>query len=256
MLRKPGMVVPLILLTACGGTAGTASTAANSPGSPAASPASPTTPAASPAATGPNVQGCFTEADGRVFTYPDADGDPYTGVIIGDGPVGVVVSYERGGDVCTWRPLAERLKAAGYRALLYDRSALAPVDDLIVQMAGRLRKAGVKRLFLVGGSVGGHMSIVAATRLKRPVAGVVNLSGVAIADEAAPLGVPLLQITAEDDGSAPPAALEEAARAAVKSPDRPVVVVRGEHAHASSLFGTAQGPKVLDTIMAFLAKHD
>jgi dienelactone hydrolase len=123
-------------------------------------------------------------------------------------------------------------------------------------MAGRLTKKGVKRLFLVGGSIGGHMSIVAATRLKKPAAAVVSLSGFAATDEVAPLDVPLLQITAENDPSLTPSTVEEIARAAVNSPDRPVVIVRGEGAHASKLFETAQSQMVLDTIMAFLAKYD
>ncbi|GAA0980411.1 hypothetical protein GCM10009555_046860 [Acrocarpospora macrocephala] len=245
MPRKLGLIAVLFALTACGGTV--SKDTAASPSAPSASPT------ASPSPTGPNVGGCFTEADGGIFSY----GDGYTGVIMGTGPVGAVVSYERGGDVCAWRPLADRLKAAGYRVLLYDRSGAAAFgEDLIVEMAGRLRKEGVKRLFLVGGSIGGHMSIVAATRLKKPAAAVVSLSGFALAEEVAPLDVPLLQITAENDRSPTPSIVEEVARAAVDSPDRPVVIVRGEGAHASRLFETAQSQMVLDTIMAFLAKHD
>ncbi|MBO3748056.1 hypothetical protein J5X84_18445 [Streptosporangiaceae bacterium NEAU-GS5] len=269
MPRTLGLIAVLLTLTACGGTVTQHSAAASpsatstsptpappspaaaSPSPPTTSP-SPTATLASPRPTGPNVGGCFTEADGDIFRY----GDGYTGVITGTGRVGVVVSYERGGDVCAWRPLADRLNAAGYRVLLYDRSGAASVDDLIVEMAGRLRKKGVKRLFLVGGSIGGHMSIVAATRLKKPAAAIVSLSGLAVTDEVAPLEVPLLQITAENDRSPTPSSVEAIARAAVKSPDRPVIIVRGEDAHASRLFETAQGPMVLNAIMTFLAKYD
>ncbi|GII32638.1 alpha/beta fold hydrolase [Planotetraspora mira] len=251
MPGKRALIALLLLLTGCGGTVG-GTVGASSPPSLPGTPTATATPSAS--LTGPNLQGCYGPADGRLFTY-DGGGVTFGGLIMGDGPVGVVVSYERGGDACTWRPLAERLTSAGYRVLLYERGLSGPVNPLIVKMTERLRKDGAERVFLVGGSIGGSESIVAATKLKEPPVGVVNLAGTVIPEETAPLTAPLLQITAENDSGATPITLQAAGDAAVKSPDRSLIVAKGEFAHASALFGTAQGPMVLDAIMAFLAKH-
>ncbi|MFC0860749.1 alpha/beta hydrolase [Sphaerimonospora cavernae] len=201
------------------------------------------------------MSGCFTEADGQVFRYRNAVGDESAGVIMGDGPAGAVITYELNGTVCSWRPLADRLKAAGYRVLLYERSSGTARADLILKMVKRLRKAGVTRVFLIGGSMGGTKSITAATQLKAPAVAVVNLAGSPSYDDLAHLDVPLLQITAERDNVISPTQMEEVAEAAVNSPDHPVVIVKGEGAHASHLFETDQAAMVLDTIVTFLDKH-
>ncbi|GII58767.1 hypothetical protein Pth03_71560 [Planotetraspora thailandica] len=251
MPGQRAMIAALLLLTACGGTV--SGTTARSPGTPAAAVTASPSPSPSPSLTGPNAGGCYTEADGRIFSYED--GGDHVGVIMGEGAAGVVVSYERGGSVCTWRPLADRLKAGGYRVLLYERSPAADIERLVVRMSDRLKKDGATRVFLIGGSVGGSRSIDAAARMDKPPAGVVNLAGFATADAVQPLRSPLLMITAENDPGPSPAGYQEADRAAVNSPDHSVIIAKGENAHASMLFETAQGPMVLDAIMAFLARH-
>ncbi|MFD2348376.1 hypothetical protein ACFSTC_01710 [Nonomuraea ferruginea] len=94
-------------------------------------------------AKGPNVSGCYTRDDGEIFTY----GDGLPGVITGDGEIGVVISYENNGNVCTWRPLSDRLVAAGYRVLLYARKFDASPEDTALAMARRLAKKGAERVF-------------------------------------------------------------------------------------------------------------
>jgi pimeloyl-ACP methyl ester carboxylesterase len=167
----------------------------------------------------------------------------------------VVISYERGGNPCTWRPLADRMVASGYRVLLYARELVALPSDNIVDMAERLDKErGVKRVFLVGGSMGGLMSVSAALALGDRVVGVVNLAGPPDPAETARLRVPLLQITAANDGRVPER-MKAAHETATGVPDRQFVVVEGESAHASWLFDTPHGPQVLDTITTFMDRH-
>ncbi|MGW6501131.1 alpha/beta hydrolase [Nonomuraea angiospora] len=242
------------VLTACGGAGSTGATASGPSTAPAATTPAPvpetTTPA--PIPTGPNVSGCFTEADGKIFKH---DGD-LPGVIAGDGPVGVVVTYERRGNVCTWRPLSDRLVAAGYRVLLYARTSAILPEDGAVAMAKRLAKEpGVKRIFLVGGSIGATTAVPAAVRFGPKAAGVVAVSGEISAENAARLTVPLLQVGSEHDGYGGADDLAKAHAAATKAPDNQTMVIPGESLHASALFASAHGKDVLDRIVAFMDRH-
>lgn len=244
-------------LTGCGGTVGTGTTAvrttaAESPASTTETTPATSAPTQSAPPTGPNVSGCFTEQDGKIFTH--VRGLP--GVIAGDGPVGVVITYERRGTVCSWRPLSDRLVAAGYRVLLYARDAGLLPEDGAVAMGKRLAKEkGVERLFLVGGSIGATASVPAAERLGAEVAGVVALSGEIDKGDAAALTVPLLQIGSEHDSYGGAGSMREAEAAATKAPDNQVLVIPGESLHASALFGSPHAAKVLDTVVAFMDRH-
>ncbi|MET7337006.1 hypothetical protein [Nonomuraea sp. NPDC005650] len=233
------------VLTACGGAA---STGAAAPGPSTASAAT----TSAPVPTGPNVSGCFTEADGKIFEH---DGG-LPGVITGDGPVGVVVTYERRGNVCTWRPLSDRLVAAGYRVLLYARGSATLPEDAAVAMGRRLAKEpGVKRIFLVGGSIGATTAVPAALKLGSKVAGVVAVSGEISKENAARLTVPLLQIGSANDGYGGAGDLAAAHDAATKAPDNQTMVIPGESLHASALFTSPHGKDVLDRIVAFMDRH-
>ncbi|GII81023.1 hypothetical protein Sru01_60050 [Sphaerisporangium rufum] len=262
-----GLAALVLALTACGGEPGTVradgTTPSTAPSPATTAPAAPSpaattpAPAASPARTpsrppkGPNLSGCYTRADGKIFSY----GDDLPGVVMGKGRVGVVISYERGGTPCTWRPLADRLVAAGYRVLLYATDVAALPSDTIVAMTRRLTKDGkVGKVFLVGGSVGGIFSVTAALELGDRVAGVVDLAGPPDAEETAKLKVPLLQVVAEGDGRVPET-MRAAHEAATGSADRRLVVVPDEAAHASALFETPHGTEVLDTVLDFMAGH-
>ncbi|MEU6798323.1 alpha/beta fold hydrolase [Nonomuraea wenchangensis] len=257
-MRKLLSAVGLVItLAACGSGGGGGTGAAPAPATPTtpATPATPATSAApsSPPPTGPNVSGCFTEADGKIFEY---DGG-LPGVITGTGSTGVVITYERRGNVCSWRPLSDRLVAAGYRVLLYARSAAAAPEETTVAMAKRLAKEkGVGRVFLVGGSIGATTAVTAALRLgPEKVAGVVALSGEIAAEEAAELTVPLLQIGSEHDDYGGRASLDAARAAATKAPDTQALVIPGESLHASQLFASPYADQVLSTVETFMNRH-
>lgn len=252
-MRKIVSLVGLsLLLTACGGAA--KQSAAVQSAAPTSAAPSPVTPTPIPVATGPNVSGCFTEADGKIFSW----GDDLPGVITkGKGPVGVVVSYERGGNVCTWKPLSDRLVAAGYRVLLYARSSVDSPEDATLAMAKRLAKEkGIERLFIVGGSIGATTAVPAAEKFgQAKVAGVVALSGEIDAADAGALTVPLLQIGSENDSYGGAQSLQAAHDAAKKSPDNQLEIIKGGSLHASDIFQGQEGPKTLDTIVAFMKRH-
>ncbi|WP_206059534.1 alpha/beta hydrolase, partial [Nonomuraea zeae] len=215
-------------------------------------PAGPSRSGAPATVTGPNVSGCYDQRAGKIFKH--SGGLP--GVIGGTGATGVVITYERRGNVCTWRPLFDRLTGAGYRVLVYARSSAGFPEDTAVAMAKRLaREPGVERLFLVGGSIGATTAVPAATRLGAKVAGVVALSGEIDAKDAAALTAPLLQIGSEHDDYGGAGDLEAARAAAVRAPDNEVLVIPGESRHASALFGTPHAARILDRIEAFMDRH-
>lgn len=245
MRQLLGVAGLVVLLSACGGAVSTP------PPSPTPKAAAASTPTASAVPTGPNVNGCFTEKDGKIFSYGE---EKLPAIIAGDGEVGVLITYERGGNVCTWRPLSDRLVAAGYRVLLYSRSSANAPAEVIVDMAGKLAKEeGVERLYLVGGSIGGTISVSAARGLKG-VAGVVSMSGSPDPADTAKLTIPLLQIGSQEDYSGGAEAIKRAHDAATKVPDNQMKLFPGA-THGSNLFTTEHGAQALDTILAFMDKH-
>ncbi|WP_373291437.1 alpha/beta hydrolase, partial [Nonomuraea cavernae] len=240
--------------TACGGAVNTTTgTTADGPApSPTRTPSPTPTPTPSPVITGPNVSGCFSEDDGEIFTH----GDDLPGVITGKGEVGVVITYERLGNVCNWRPLSDRLVQAGYRVLLYARDSSVTPEDMAVRMGKRLAgKKGVERLFFVGGSIGGTASAPAAARTGDKAAGIVALSGAIDPEDAADITVPLLQIGTEHDGYGGAEDLQAAHDAATKAPANEMHVIKGERFHATDLFRSSYGPEVLDRIVTFMDRH-
>lgn len=202
-----------------------------------------------------DISGCITADDAELFVH---EGESTTAVValMGEGPAGVVVSYEQAASVCSWLPLAERLVDEGYQVLLYDRRTGVPAD-YAADLTALLRERGSEQIFLVGGSLGGTASIAAAAVIDPPVAGVVNLSGgrsdsVAAAAE---LTMPLVQIVAEDDsGGAFLAAARLIDEAAIQTPERELTVLPGR-AHASGFFDTEQSEQVIDQIVGFLDAH-
>ncbi|ACZ91585.1 alpha/beta hydrolase [Streptosporangium roseum] len=251
-----GLGALALLLAACGGTAGSQAGGPTTPSPvPAGTSGTAPTPVATPTPTptGANIDGCVTEKTGKIFDYKRG-GTTTKGVIMGKGPVGVVVSYEHQGSVCGWLPLADRLVAAGHRVLLFDRNNTAAPEEDTVAMAQRLRKAGATKVVLVGGSMGGRLSLLAAGKLDFPVAALISVSGTIQPGEVDDLRAPFLQVTGDADPDAPVDMLQIVYNEAVKSADRQMLVLPGQ-AHASELFTGDQGEKALRAVTSFVEKH-
>jgi len=114
-----------------------------------------------------------------------ADGTPIYGVEVGTGKTGVVLGHQFLSDHCEWMDFARELAKKGYRALAIDfrgnglsRGGNGPRLDLDVAAAvARLRADGATRIKLVGASMGGTAVLVAASRIRPAVDGVLSLSG-------------------------------------------------------------------------------
>jgi len=200
-----------------------------------------------------DLDGCVTADDGLLLVHEG--GSTVADVaIMGDGAIGVVISYETSRNVCSWLPLVGPLVEAGYRVLLYDTVSGTAIDH-VVDSAALLREQGVTDVVLVGGSLGGAASIVAAAEIEPPVAAVVSLSGGGIdTTGAAPeITMPLLQVVAEEDS--PFAALaNQNDAAATLSPAHELVVLTGR-THASTFFDSPDAERVLSTVLDFIQEH-
>lgn len=172
-LRLVPLVAVVLTLAGC-----------SSPAPPAASPR-PTTPASS-SPTGDPLEGSV-----RV-RFRAADGVRLTGRLFGTGPAAVVLSHQTDDDQSAWFDFAAELRSRGYRALTFNfrgTCSSTPVEACSTDavdpnlswsdVAGAvqfLRDDGAEAVFLIGASLGGEASIIAASKLGADVQGVVSLS--------------------------------------------------------------------------------
>lgn len=128
---------------------------------------------------------CLQKGERAVHMHA-VDGAPIYGVEVGRGATGVVLGHQFLSDHCEWMDTARELAALGdFRALAIDfrgsgfsRGGNGPRRDLdVAAAAAQLRKDGATRVVLVGSSMGGTAVLVAASRIRPSVAGVVSLSG-------------------------------------------------------------------------------
>ena len=141
------------------------------------------------AATPPSLESTCGDTSGVVaspFTVRTADGVDLYSIEVGNGPIAVVLVHESPASLCGWLPYIPSLTAAGFRVLAFDLRGFsdstlpadAPArayDRDLAAMVARARADGAKRVFLMGASYGGAVSLTYAPRL--PVDGVISLSG-------------------------------------------------------------------------------
>jgi dienelactone hydrolase len=177
-----GLAILALVATACSGTPSSGSNG-NEPAQATTTTAVALQPLEQPASR------CGTATtQATLVRFQAADGTSLNGVLVGRGPVGVVLVHQYPSDLCGFWPFADYLAKRGLRAFAIDlrcfgRSACPEgeakgqvVDDLDAA-AAELRRRGVTRVALVGASMGGAAVLIAGTRVKPPVAAVVSLSG-------------------------------------------------------------------------------
>jgi pimeloyl-ACP methyl ester carboxylesterase len=149
------------------------------------------TPRPSPARVSPSPTG--DPLKGSVLVrFRASDGVRLTGRLFGNGPVAVVLSHQTDDDQSDWFEFAAELRSHGYRALTMNfrgvcssTPAEACSSDAVdpnqswSDLAGAvefLRGDGADAVFLIGASLGGEASIIAASKLGDDVQGLVSLS--------------------------------------------------------------------------------
>jgi pimeloyl-ACP methyl ester carboxylesterase len=153
-------------------------------------------------------------AGGTQVRFADAQGSQLTGVVLGKGSAGVVLSHMSDGNVCDWLTYARQLAKGGYQAIVFYFHGFgtsgggangSTLDGDVSAAAGYLRSHGARTIALVGASLGATASVVAASRLQPAPAVVVSLSapkyyqGLDAMEAAGKLTVPVLYAAGQGD---------------------------------------------------------
>jgi pimeloyl-ACP methyl ester carboxylesterase len=127
----------------------------------------------------------------RAVSFPAADGVHLEGRLFGEGISAVVLSHMRPADQTSWFTFAGRLADDGYLVLTYDFRGYCPggpggcsggdpdISAMWQDVLGAIdfvQSRGATSVSLVGASMGGTASLVAASRLGSDVRAVVTLS--------------------------------------------------------------------------------
>lgn len=190
----------------------------------------------------------------------------YTGVLSGDGGRAVVLAHQSDESLCAWIPYARALVNEHFRVLAVNLRADSPParnpvaalsgwDSAVAAAITEVRRREAASVVVIGASLGGCASLVAATKVPG-VSGVVSLSGerrVADLDcdqAAAAYRGPLLVVASEADhfldAEAAGLLMQESA-----STDKRLLLVPG-NVHGRALL---QDPSVAAAVSDFVATH-
>lgn len=184
-----------------------------------------------------------------------------TGGVVGSGKVGIVLANTSDGRMCDWllneAGLMTGFAKKGYRVLLFNyrgaTEAAQARDDAAA--AAELRKLGSSTVVLGGGSIGGAVSIEAATVLKPAPVAVFGFSASSDNDAAAraaakKLTIPLFLVAAKQD---PYATSTEAIYRASTSKAKQLLLAPGMTHAFFDLDPSAR--KVDAAVLGFIAAH-
>ena len=165
----------------------------------------------------------------------------------------------------SWEPQAKALAAAGFRVLTFDFRGYgqsrgpgaadlytAPLHFDVLAAVRHLRKTGARRVFVVGGSLGGGAAADAAIAAPGEIDRLVMLAA-PINRNAERLTTPTLVIVARDDANAAGPRLPRIRAEYDKVPAPKELILLEGSAHAQVLFETDQGERVMREIVTFLS---
>jgi alpha-beta hydrolase superfamily lysophospholipase len=138
-------------------------------------------------------------AHSQAVTFTTSDGVELAGRLFGpeDATAGVVLAHMLPADQSSWFEFADRLGGLGYHALTFDfrgycpggvagcsegEKGVAGIERDLAAAIAYVKGQGVKRIGLVGASMGGTASLVAASRPDKAIDTVVTLSAPASID--------------------------------------------------------------------------
>ena len=208
----------------------------------------------------------------RVVSFESSDGVALEGRVFGNGSTGVVLAHMRPADQRSWFAFARRLADQGYLALTFDFRGYCPggeggcssgevdTSELWRDVLGAIelvRSEGAIDVALVGASMGGTASLVAAAQPGTGVDVVVTLSAPIaidglIADQTVLQQVSANKLFVAGVGDAAAAADAEELYAIAPPPKRVEVVPADDH--GTDLLSGPQGEVVRRTIETYLAQ--
>jgi len=191
-------------------------------------------------------------------SFPTADGGSVDADLYGTGTRGVVFAHGAIFNKQSWKPLAERMAARGFRALAIDfrgygasRAGSDPnaLDQDVIAAVRWLHAQGVKSVSVVGGSMGGGAAGKAATEVPAgAIDKLVLLSPMPIDDPEDLKAASILYVASRDEGLAPTVRAQYE-----RAPKPKKLVLLDGSAHAQNIFATAQAQHLSDVIVQFLA---
>ena len=202
------------------------------------------------------VTGPASAADFRETSFPAADGGTVYANLYGQGDHAVVLAHGRAFNKESWDAQAKDLVQAGLQVLAIDfrgygkSSGEGGYEAMYNDVLGAVRylhRSGVRRVSVVGGSMGGGASALASANSKPG-----EIEGLVLLAAAPAPGAPKLKgrklfIVSRGDGFA--SDIQEAFERAEEP--KQLVLLEGS-AHAQHLFATDQGPRVMKLIRDFL----
>jgi dienelactone hydrolase len=187
----------------------------------------------------------------REITFTSSDGITLSGRVFGpqEGTAGVVLAHMYPSDQSAWFDFATRLGERGYRVLTFNFRGYCPGGDAgcsqgektisaiwqdVEGAVAALRDEGATRIGLVGASMGGTASLVAASREGQDIDAVVTLSAPTAFEGLDASPEVLAQVTAaklflagHEDVTAAQAV--DTLYAGTLQPKRPVILTTGDH---------------------------
>lgn len=208
----------------------------------------------------------------RAVTFDARDGVSLEGRVFGDGSTAVVLSHMRPADQRSWFDFAQRLARQGYMVLTYDFRGYCPGGaggcsrgDLTVAAIWQdvlgaidfVRSRGATTVALVGASMGGTASLVAAAQQGTDADVVVTLSAPTaieglVADAAVLQRVTANKLFVAGVGDASARASAEELYATSPPPKRVEIVPANDH--GTDLLTGSQGEAVRRLVETYLAQ--
>jgi pimeloyl-ACP methyl ester carboxylesterase len=206
----------------------------------------------------------------RAVSFRSTDGVRLEGRLIGEGSVAVVLSHMRPADQRSWWSFAQDLADAGYLVLTYDFRGYCPGGvggcsagerDLgaiwrdVLGAIDFVRSQGASRVALIGASMGGTASLLAAAQEGVAVEAVVTLSAPASfegmdlsPDVLTRVDAAKLFIAGTGDGQA----AADAERLYGSSPPPKRVEILTTDAHGTDILSSNQAGRARTLILGFL----
>jgi predicted alpha/beta-hydrolase family hydrolase len=211
-------------------------------------------------------------ADSRPVAFTSRDGVPLEGRLLGDGTSAVVLSHMRPADQTSWFAFADRLAGDGYLVLTYNFRGYCPGGDGgcsggdrdiaaiwqdVLGAIDEVRSRGATSVSLVGASMGGTASLVAAAQDGVDVGAVITLSAPASIEGLVADASVLTRITAAKlyiAGVGDASAAADAQTLYEQSPPPKRVEIVPSDDHGTDLLSGGQGEVVARLIETTLAQ--
>jgi dienelactone hydrolase len=208
-------------------------------------------------ATGPEpLDRCRSAGAGWQALPTTGEYSPASAALRGSGEVGIVFANDSNNDACDWSREARALVDRGYAVAVFDAS-VGYESRQALAVAQALRKTGVRRIAVIGASVGARAVLQVGAARPRDVVGLVALSAERTISSnpsdllpiAGKVRVPVLTIGSREDPLTMFGKDTTAWHRAI--PEDRVLLLSGDD-HGVELLGDRHGPRVRAAILAFL----